>query len=432
MHVSSRTYLTSGIAALGAGVIALSPVQPVPHQLPTAQQPAIQNLAVNLAAAIDPITPIVDTFTTTFANIGALATLAGQAPFPFLSTIFANVQTYFGELTSGNAGLIPEQIINNIKTFFQAGFDPGTTLPVPVGPTPPGSIAPIALGDYPSKTLPPIGNSPEAVNAIFVNVFVGQAVFEEECSVDGDCYATSVGPITNFMNTHASGLLLGLLGPILSPVVQLSNSVNAIVGSLQTGDVIGAINELINIPVNVVNAFLNGAGYLDLTNVLSNFVTLPDDITKIGVNLGGLLNAVPQDGSLRDADNPPTTYAGGVAMDALGFTQGAGPDPFAIGLPVGLLGSIIGSGQFLAQQMVVTPPDTAESKSVRSAATAAPADETPETLSVSDAADAPSAGGSQAPADSPARTRGSSRAKAAASNADDGSPSSARGRRGAA
>ena len=42
--------------------------------------------------------------------------------------------------------------------------------------------------------------------------------------------------------------------------------------AFQDGDVIGAINELINIPANVTNASLNGAGLLDLTEVVKNIV----------------------------------------------------------------------------------------------------------------------------------------------------------------
>ena len=57
MHVAHRSYLTAGIAALGAGAIALTPVQPVPTHLAAAQERTVSTLSVNLVSTIDPITP---------------------------------------------------------------------------------------------------------------------------------------------------------------------------------------------------------------------------------------------------------------------------------------------------------------------------------------------------------------------------------------
>jgi hypothetical protein len=429
MHINARPYLTAGMAALSAGAIAVSPIQPVQQHMAAAQQPAIHTLAVNLAATIDPITPIVNTITTSLANITNLATLAAQQPFPFASTILANVGTYIQELLSGNVGLIPEQIINNIMTFFQAPMDIGTTVVLPPNDAVPYEV-PVANGGYASSTVPLVGNAPQPVAEVFVQAYAGDWIL---CEINETCdpYYQNAAPITNFLNSHASGVLLGLLGPILSPVLQLGNSVGAIVGSLQTGDFLGAINELINIPVNVVNAFLNGVGVVDVTGLIATFATLPDSITQVTVNLGGLLTATPQNGSLLDPADPPTVFGGGVAIDAVGLTT-TGPDPFAVGVPVGLLGSVIGTGQFIAEQMRVTPPVQATANSVRAAATAAPVEVVePFASDALNDADAPSAGNSQAPAGTPAApTRSGSRAKAAASNGD--SHSGARGRRGAA
>lgn len=80
MHCHARKLLTAGVAALGAGSIALSPVSPVNQQLTPAEHHIISNLAVDLAASIDPITPIVNTITTSFANLGNLGKLYGQQP----------------------------------------------------------------------------------------------------------------------------------------------------------------------------------------------------------------------------------------------------------------------------------------------------------------------------------------------------------------
>ena len=55
MQVSARSYLTAGVAAIGAGAMALSPVQPITAR--SALSPVVTKaMAVNLASAIDPIT----------------------------------------------------------------------------------------------------------------------------------------------------------------------------------------------------------------------------------------------------------------------------------------------------------------------------------------------------------------------------------------
>lgn len=126
MYANIRSYLAFGVVAAGAAAITLSPVHPLPDQMALAHDRVVSNLAVNLASTIDPITPWVNAFQTTAANIKGLGELYAQKPFPLLQTIGANIGTYFGELTSGNGNLIPGQIQNNIKTFFYAPWDPGT------------------------------------------------------------------------------------------------------------------------------------------------------------------------------------------------------------------------------------------------------------------------------------------------------------------
>lgn len=80
MHITPRSYLTSGIAVLGVGAIALAPIQPLPDHTAAAQDKAVASLAVNLAATIDPITPWVNTFKTSVANIQTLGTFKEQNP----------------------------------------------------------------------------------------------------------------------------------------------------------------------------------------------------------------------------------------------------------------------------------------------------------------------------------------------------------------
>jgi hypothetical protein len=374
MHVKPRSYLTAGIAALGVGAIALSPIQPIPSQAALAPQRVVSNLGVDLAAAVDPITAWVDTFETTFANIGILGEFYMQKPFPLLQTIAANTATYAEETANGQGDLIGEQIWNNIVTFFEAPWSPGVT--ATLGPPPPGSgegEAEVPAGTYLSKTQPkpPPQNpdsfplTPSIFNTTLLQFAAGWSVgFPED--PEAWSQVVSLSPIWRFLNTPYSGQVLGLLGPVISPVVELVKSFTAVGEAFEGGNVQDALFELINIPANMTNAFFNGTGFWDLTGVIENFFTLPEAFegTKIGFNMGGLLNAVPVDGSLVDPANPPTKYASGVAFDSLAIPECTGSgtacafinDQPIPGLPNGWLGSAIGLGQFLGDQLLVTPP----------------------------------------------------------------------------
>lgn len=344
MHITARSYLTAGVAVVGAGTIALSPIQPLPGQLTAAPERAAESLAVNLASSIDPITPWVDTFKTSIDNIKQLAAFYANQPLPLLNTIGANIGTYFDELTNGNAGLIPGQIQNNIQTFFQAPWWNAEGTPIPNG---------VFSSSYISST--------QTVSRLGVLINSQSGVYNAAAPIIASQYEGDlVRTLLEFTATPYSGQLIGLLSPVLSGVVQLTRSFTAVGQFFQDGDLTGAINELINIPANVTNAALNGAGALDLTAIAQNILppALASLIQAIGVNLGGALSpAVPFNGSLTNASRPPTVYTGGTLFDIVSARATvAGIGAQTTGLPVGWFGSVIGLGQFLGQQMLVTPP----------------------------------------------------------------------------
>ncbi len=349
MHITYRSYLTAGVAALGAGAIALTPVQPIPNHVALAQERAVSNLAVTLASTIDPITPWVDTIKTSVDNITQLFNFYIEKPFPLIQTVAANQVTYFQEATSGNIGLIPEQIWNNVQAFFYSPWSPGD---------PAGQY----VSDAPLTT--PLGLSQQTVFKLLPTI-LGQATYDQYKS------------IIDFTATPYSGQLVGLIGPLLAPLVELTRSFTAVGEFFNEGDVIGAINELINIPANVTDGVLNGAGYLDLTGVVNAISPLPPEVKNIGLNLGGLVSPpVP-------IESAPE-LAGGVLFDSVAagisykVSQFPRPDGTSInvddpGLPVSWVGSAIGLGQFLGQEMLVTPPPAPVQAVTPAAAAVAPA-----------------------------------------------------------
>lgn len=356
--VSIRSYLAAGVAAAGVGAIALSPVHPVTPALAALPQ-QVSHLAVNLAAAVDPVDPFtawVDVITTAITNGGDLAqawvngvyvqgTPPGNTPatqgyqtgvaFPIIQQILSNLITYVGELP--DFGGIISQAFGNIGNAVQSPFAPGVE---------------IEEGLPLNQNV----NATPNVDGGFLGQLSQRQVLGLLPLVAGDAYA-SLKPILDFATTPISGVLVGAIGPIVAPVLALVNSVSNTIALLQESNFVGAITELINIPANAVNAFLNGGQVLDLTGLVGLLgVQLPDSIESIGLKMGGLLSP------------------GGVAFDAVAAKASATLDPLPpvsitdTGLPVGPIGALFGLGNYVAQSIKVTPAPTPPGSAVRAAA----------------------------------------------------------------
>ena len=357
MKVTARSYLTAGMAVLGAGAIALAPVQPLPDHAAPAQQRAVSNLAVNLASSIDPFTPWIQTFQQAAANVQLLGDFYNQQPLPLLNTIGKNIQTYAEELTNGNAAAIPGQIAKNLRTFFEGPWWNAPQQPIPAVNA---SGAPVYSSNYISDTqtvnrLGVVINSQRGVYNVAAPLIVSQLG-----PTLPEALAAALPAIIQFTATPYSGVVGGIVSPIVASLVQLSNSISAAREFFGKGDLIGGINEIINIPANTTNAFLNGLpGILDLTEVVRPLLppSLQGVIQRLGLTLSGFLTGpVPFNGSLTNANRPPTIFTGGTLFDAISARatiSGLGAD--TTGLQVGYYQSAIGLGQFLGTNMLVTP-----------------------------------------------------------------------------
>ena len=117
--ISVRSYLTAGVAALGAGAIVMAPVQPLPER--STLTPALSSsLAVDLAASIDPITPWIETFQTATVNIERIITAATSTPLPIITQVITNFGTYLAELP--DIGTILGQVVGNVGNALGAPF----------------------------------------------------------------------------------------------------------------------------------------------------------------------------------------------------------------------------------------------------------------------------------------------------------------------
>jgi hypothetical protein len=109
----------------------------------------------------------------------------------------------------------------------------------------------------------------------------------------GDDLATQIEPYLNFAGSPLSGILWGSFGTTLSPILQLNDDITAVTAALSgaSPDYTTAFNDVLDVPANVTNAFLNGYGDINLDTLLADFgITSPATDATLQLDLGGLLS----------------------------------------------------------------------------------------------------------------------------------------------
>ncbi|MCX2933058.1 outer membrane porin GjpA [Mycobacterium sp. CVI_P3] len=298
------------MAVVGASAIAISPVATPP--------PDVRAEAMNLAAAS---TDWADVFTTARENATALFNSWLEAPVPILQQILANQAEYVTELPD-IAGILAQMQAN-----FQAAVD------TPLAPDP-------STLDTTHRTFY------ELLPAI------------EQLPGIPDLLQLSISPtgkqLLALSTTTLSGVLVGLAGPVLGPLLVLASSLRSINSDLAaaTPDVTSAMNTLADIPAAMTDAFLNGGQHVDLTALVeavgpSIGVTFPDGV-QVGIALGGLLSP------------------GGSAFNALDFAYDNNllgvlhiHVPLATGTAVGPFGAMMEFGRSIATAIGWEDPSSA-------------------------------------------------------------------------
>lgn len=150
----------------------------------------------------------------------------------------------------------------------------------------------------------------------------------------------------DFLGSPSSGILIGELGTMLSPVLQFNDDLAAISDALSGAapDWSVAFQHLGDMPADITGAFLNGYGTVDLMPILDQLgVTLPmlnllgeaSTIDGLEINLGGLLSS---GGSLFDS----------VGVDVTVGDLGSFDLP---GVAVGPIASMVELGQAIAEAL---------------------------------------------------------------------------------
>ncbi|WP_273732676.1 outer membrane porin GjpA [Mycolicibacterium septicum] len=321
----NRHWLTAGAVLASAAVIAAAPgIAPVPAGV----QHDIQAGAVRLTAGWDPFAPLQAAFDTAKASGTILADNFLLAPGVGLQQAIANQLGYAKQLFDDPSSFeaVSQQFAANVMKVATGltliGADDATKDAVLKHTL--GGLHGMALDMFPS--------------------FLAEGV-------DVDTFSAVMG----ILASPLSGVLIGSIGPVVSPAVALLNSAVAISNALQAGDSTTALSSLLGVPAGMVDAFLNGANLnLDaLAPMINSAGLIKDSVTIDGLNIafGGLLTTGSTDRSTyeyTDEDGNKVTIpsVGGSIFNSLGLDVKLGAIGISVkGEAVGPIGALQGLSQ---------------------------------------------------------------------------------------
>lgn len=301
-HFAPAPWVAAGVALIGAGAVAATPVTvPLPGLTAT-------HSAVALTADFDPFGAWQDVFATAKANASTLWDHMSAVP-----------------------GVATQQLIADL--MHGTSIDPQAVFEAIVQPN--------MATDLP---MSPLLLSNDALQALITLVMPQYMPDDFPLSTD------QLTPILSFLASPLSGVLIGAIGPSISPLVALGNSVSEISTALSADDPdwTAALQDVANIPANMVGGLLNGATInLDaLLPTLTEAGLLPADldVTALSYTFGGLLSpgvtGTDVEGFINEVSDGSSPGIGGSIINGLGLTTGLMGFPMVVeGQGVGLLGA---------------------------------------------------------------------------------------------
>ncbi|MGV0835996.1 hypothetical protein [Mycolicibacterium thermoresistibile] len=250
MHASVRSFATTGVALVGASVIAVTPIAPAPPDIQVSKQ------AVSLSAISDPADPFVAYEELVANTIGNLSSLGGQFaadPAPILVKIFQN-QVANGQLL-GSA-------LEESFGFILQGVEalPGTLEE---------AFALLTQGDLEGAVDAfVLGIVPAALGLLVPFVAASMIITNT-----ADNFARAVSAVFDPENLLFT--VLGFAGPALSTLNGFVATGQAVIDGVLAGDPMAVVNSLVSAPAVIIDAALNGSG------AVLGFIPLPGLLTAV-------------------------------------------------------------------------------------------------------------------------------------------------------
>ena len=310
-------HLTASLRAASVALIGCATIAATPVAVPPPHTTDVSSPAVKLTAGIDPFAAWANVFNTATGNATIMWNTFSAAP--FVSDQQALVNLLHGEFVSP-------------LTVLGAIAQPSTDI----------SLSPS-----------PLSLSNDAFHTIFT------LVLPQFLPSNLPISESTLETLLSFAASSISGDIMGSLGPAISPIVALGNSISDVVTALSgpSPDVTTALQDFIDIPANLVGGLLNGAT-LNLDALIPLLAsTLPQGmgIDSLSYSFGGLLspgytiNNVA--GFVAEVTDGSSPGIGGSIINGLGIhLSGALPLPID-GVPVGPIGAWLGTQEIIANAM---------------------------------------------------------------------------------
>lgn len=240
LQLALRPYVTSGIALVGASVIAISPITVTPS-LPDIHVPTINasSLEVQLAGVVNPIgDPFSAWFNTAVNAVEGAVGIGGQVlgnGAPVLTQVLANQLGYLNQIGTAfqNVGVGWDAFVNSTLPFYL---------------------------DYAGMFLRD-GQIGEAFSWGVVYPVVGALTtlfpMIDFLSFPGQI-AQNVTNVLKAVPTAIQWIGLGAILTLTDPLHAFGRQLQGLVDSLKAGDPLSAVNAVLNIPAAMTNAFMNG------------------------------------------------------------------------------------------------------------------------------------------------------------------------------
>jgi len=360
MRLAIKPYVTTGIAIVGASVIAVAPIVPTPTEIqvpnPITQVErgvqltaneientinqvifAATSLGVRIATLPAPLAAqLLDTDTQTASLLLALGALGLGGPVisgpgaighavqdvvnqlgsfdieALINTLIGVPGTIIDGLVNGGFGPNVDSLaLNTGLPFFAGGLISGLSLGVLPGTFPALQVLVDeilgALGlEGPSMVSNGNGAIEGAVNALVLNLVARPIV--GVAGIVGAILAPILGEET------AAGLpiaALGLFGPLISGPGALGTAIQDVADSLGSGNIANVLNALIGAPATLIGGVANGGYGPNLQPLLPDLPTeIPPGIPVTSVLAGGLI--------------PNPNYLYPELLQGLGLTVGTG------------------------------------------------------------------------------------------------------------
>lgn len=244
MQLASQSYLTAGVALVGAGAIALSPLAP---PAPDIHVPAIDasSAAVNLTAAANPLQLWADVIGSAFENVSGLGEQLAADPAPILRQIIAN------QLHSANVlGTATQKLADGLAQ----ALDPDYVLSFPAALK--QSFDLIAAGDLQGG----LSTLPTSILMLGLPLldFVGNEWTPGAWSVIAQPFTNLAHLVTKLPEGTPALLLNGLISPMAATAAATGYVLENLIAATNAGDVAEAVATLVNSPATITGALLNG------------------------------------------------------------------------------------------------------------------------------------------------------------------------------